>query len=122
MKVSSAVEEAKYLLNDNGTSPRISNATLIQWVDEGQADALSQRPDLGTSADGSAMLTPDAIAGNENQKLGTTLLLPDRLRGAMGSYVAHRALRADNSDVANLAAANAFYTSYLGELRGFGVK
>lgn len=121
MLVSHVVAEARYLLNDAGTSPRILNTTMIPWVEAGQNDALSRRPDLACSADGSGTLTPDAITGTktEEQQRGTALLLPDRLVGAMGSYVAYRALRADNSDVANLAAAQVFFASYLAELKGF---
>jgi len=125
MLVSQVKDEARYLLNDEGASPRISNTKLIQWVDQGQDDALSWRPDLAASADGSGTLTPDVITGGaktEEQQLATALLLPDKLLSAMGSYVAYRALRADNSDVGNLAAANVFYVSYLTELRGFQVK
>jgi len=120
MLVSEVKEEARYLLNDNGTPPRISNATLIQWVDEGQKDALWRRPDLASSADGSATLTPDGITGTEERQLATALLLPDRLRGALGAYMAYRALRADNSDVKNLEAARAFFGAYLEGLGAIG--
>jgi len=121
MLVSGVVAEARYLLNDLAESPRISNATLIQWVEQGQQDALWRRPGLASSADGSAMLTADAISGSEEEKLGTALLLPDRMRFALGAYVAYRALLADNSDVANVEAARVLLGHYLDGLGVVGV-
>jgi hypothetical protein len=67
------------------------------------------------------MLTADAISGSEEEKLGTALLLPDRMRGPLGAYVAYRALLADNSDVANLEAAKVLFGVYLDGLGVLGV-
>lgn len=107
MIASEVISEARRILHDQNETYRWPDSDLIKYLNQGQRDLYTKRPEFWMNDLGAINLLAPAIA------LTTDLTISDdRVTSHLANFVVYKALSEDNADTENFNRALAFKAQY----------